>query len=130
MVDGDCTTNNVRQAGSCGKKPQGAVCAKDADCGSKFCSQGVCCNERCGGVCQQCNLDQSRGVCAPVPLGGADPSGTCKDAGRATCGNDGTCNGTGGCNKYKSGTVCTPATCAAGTVTLPAKCDGLGACKP
>jgi hypothetical protein len=127
--NGDCTTNNVCLAGSCGKKPQGAVCSNNNECGSKFCSQGLCCNEKCDGVCRSCSLDSSRGTCAAVPAGGADPSNTCKATAASTCGNDGTCNGKGGCSKFASGTVCKNAACATGVVTLASRCDGNGACK-
>jgi hypothetical protein len=42
----------------------GATCAQDADCHSGFCSDGVCCNERCDGICRSCS--QVLGTCSAV----------------------------------------------------------------
>src|SRR5439155_24826060 len=124
----DCAPGNSCINGSCGKKPLGDLCAQDGECASTFCAQGVCCNNRCGGTCQACNLAASPGVCLPVPAGGQDPTRTCRDQGAATCGNDGTCNGSGACRKYRAGTTCANASCTNGVVTAVSKCNGTGTC--
>src|SRR5205814_2907721 len=94
-----------------GKKPAGQLCALGGECLSGQCQQGVCCSTTCSGACMSCALPGSTGVCVAVPAGGADPAGTCKDQGAASCGNDGTCNGSGACRKYQAGAVCAPAAC-------------------
>jgi hypothetical protein len=128
-VDGDCSPGNACVNGSCGKRPLGNLCVQDSDCGSNFCSSGVCCNSRCNGVCQACNVAGSVGACAPLPAGRQDPSGTCVDQGAAGCGNDGTCNGNGGCRKHRAGTKCADARCVNGMVTAASTCNGSGVCQ-
>jgi hypothetical protein len=52
----------------------------------------------------------------------------CVDQGAASCGTDGNCDGDGACQMYASGTVCVPASCYVGKVTLASTCDGAGTC--
>lgn len=126
----ECASPNICQAGSCGKKPNGGLCAKPDECTSGFCAQGVCCGSACAGSCFSCNLPGSVGTCAAVPLGAIDPAGTCKDDGPTSCGNDGTCNGSGACRKYGPTTICAARKCAAGVKTTDATCSGTGTCVP
>jgi hypothetical protein len=123
-----CLGTNICVNGSCGTKMNGAVCSKNTDCKSSFCAQGVCCGTACTASCFSCSLPGSAGTCSPVLANGLDPTGTCKDQGAATCGNDGTCNGSGGCKKYTPGTVCVAAKCAMGSYTSESTCDGKGKC--
>lgn len=63
----------------------GQPCTFDEDCESNFCSDEVCCAERCNQSCMACNLGadgqcEARGV-------GPDPNDEC----------DGVCNGSGTC---------------------------------
>jgi hypothetical protein len=127
-TNSQCSSPNVCVDGSCGKRPVGQVCSKNSDCASAFCSQGVCCGTSCTASCFSCSLPGSIGTCAPVPSNGADPTGTCTDQGKGTCGNDGTCNGSGGCRKYPPATVCVAARCANGRYTSESTCDGMGKC--
>jgi hypothetical protein len=129
ITDAECVAPNSCVNNLCAMLPLGSPCSGDVACGSGFCTQGVCCNERCNGVCQQCNDPGSMGLCAPVPLGGGDPSNTCRDSGPAGCGNDGTCNGAGGCHEYVAGTKCQDERCENGSVTGIAICDGNGTCR-
>lgn len=46
----------------------GAPCADASECLSGYCVDGVCCESRCDGVCQACNLSGT-GVCQNVPDG-------------------------------------------------------------
>lgn len=62
----------------------GVTCNADADCGSGFCVDGVCCNTACGGGatddCQACSAAlgaPTDGTCAPIPDGSACSLGTC-----------------------------------------------------
>jgi hypothetical protein len=125
-----CAAPNVCRDGSCGKKPNGAVCARGDECASDVCAQGVCCATACTSSCFSCSLAGAAGTCTAVPGGGVDPTGSCMDQRPASCGNDGTCNGMGGCRKYAAGTVCAAATCAAGTATAASTCNGMGTCTP
>ncbi|HVU91886.1 MAG TPA: hypothetical protein VHC23_06615, partial [Jatrophihabitans sp.] len=125
----DCATGNSCVNGSCGKKPIGAACAADADCNSGVCAQGTCCMTACTGLCRSCGLAGSAGVCTGVPAG-QDPLQQCADATAATCGTDGLCDGNGGCQSYPSATSCGMDSCAGGTETPGARCDGVGDCVP
>lgn len=44
-------------------KTTGTACALDSECGSGFCTDGVCCNERCNDTCVSCNQTGSKGTC-------------------------------------------------------------------
>lgn len=126
--DADCASPATCQAGSCGKKPVGQLCATSGECAGGQCHQGVCCSTACTGTCLSCALPGTVGVCVAVPAGAADPAGSCRDQGIASCGNDGACNGSGACRKYAAGSVCAPASCASGRATEVSLCDGLGTC--
>ena len=127
-ANNECSDQNVCVAGSCGKQAIGSLCAHDGDCASNFCAQGICCNSRCDGSCQACNVPGMLGTCSAVPDGWQDPTGTCKDQGAASCGNDGACNGAGACRKYGAGIICAPQRCSGDVKTLPSTCDGGGNC--
>jgi hypothetical protein len=72
---------------TCGKQPLGATCSVDGDCASNLCADGVCCNERCDGLCRACNVRGSVGRCSYV--GDNKTDDTCKDfrTGSRECGN-------------------------------------------
>ena len=103
----------------------GTACTGAGDCASGHCTDGVCCDSACGGQCQACNLAGLEGTCAPVA--GA-PVGA-----RAACSTDGSGCG-GACNGMVTATctypitTCRGASCAGGTATLSAGCDGAGSC--
>ena len=56
-------------------------CRFDADCKTDFCTDGVCCDQRCDGVCQGCSAAHKTtgadGVCGPVPPGNRDIAHRC-----------------------------------------------------
>ena len=131
--DGDCAPGQYcSAAGSCGLKPNGAVCQLGTDCQSGICAQGVCCATACTGTCLSCALVGGLGACSPVPSGGSDPAGICANQGAPSCGTTGFCNGAGGCQLYSAGTQCAASSCPAGSTldTLVRTCDGAGTCKP
>jgi hypothetical protein len=74
----------------------GEACGADAECDSAICAQGVCCNARCDGTTAACDLEGTKGTCAPrlaacvdlVTVRGAD--GTTKSCAPYLC-NAGTC---------------------------------------
>lgn len=54
----------------------GATCDAGAQCGTGFCSDGVCCEATCDGVCEACNVPGSVGKCTPIP-DGENPANEC-----------------------------------------------------
>jgi len=41
-------------------------CEKDAECASGFCTDGVCCDQRCDGQCEACDAGDRLGTCSPI----------------------------------------------------------------
>ncbi len=120
VSDSDCVPPNVCAAGKCGLRGNGQACTASDQCLSKFCVDGVCCEEACTGRCSFCASPASRGTCAEVRMGApdpraaagvSDPSKVCLDQGTASCGTNGRCDGEGGCLRYDDGTVCREARC-------------------
>src|SRR4029078_12092771 len=83
-ADADCAPPGVCSNGSCGLKPDGAVCGDGVECGSGICVQGTCCRTACAGSCMTCALPGSAGTCKPVPAGAVDPAGQCRDQGASS----------------------------------------------
>ncbi|HVY40843.1 MAG TPA: hypothetical protein VHM31_23050 [Polyangia bacterium] len=129
--DADCVAGVKCVSGSCGPKPQGAVCASGSQCASGFCADGVCCNVACTGACVSCNQPSRQGICWPVEAGVADPHKVCRDQGAPSCGQTGVCDGLGACGLYKAETVCAAPSCSATDhLKTAGTCDGLGICRP
>jgi hypothetical protein len=120
---------NPRSGAACAVLPKvlGDPCTLDAQCQSGFCSDGVCCQSACGGLCEICNLAQLEGLCEPVP-DGQDAGDDCPTEDPSTCGTTGTCDGNRACTLYDAGTICDPAVCNGGTIFPEETCDGAGAC--
>ena len=51
----------------------GKSCAVADECGSGFCTDGVCCNVACRGPCVSCSQVGLAGTCWPVDAGTSDP---------------------------------------------------------
>jgi hypothetical protein len=127
-TDTDCTADAYCSAGVCApKKVAGASCSAADQCGSGFCTDGVCCNVACDGQCEACAQAGSVGTCAPVT--GA-PKGH-----RVACSSDGTacggaCDGThaAACTYAGASVSCRGASCSEGTATAAASCEGTGHC--
>ena len=138
--DNDCSGGNVCRNGTCGLRGKGQLCTANAQCGTTFCIDGVCCENACEGQCKFCASSQARGSCVnvaastPDPRAAAgitDPTRVCLSQDKTSCGRNGMCSGNGGCQVWDSGTMCNAQTCATGTNTYSeAKmCDGFGMCK-
>lgn len=60
--------------------PAAISCAFDAECATRFCVDGVCCDRRCDGRCEGCSKARKQGgedgVCGAVPPG-KDIAGRC-----------------------------------------------------
>lgn len=65
----------------------GDDCDRDEMCSTGFCADGVCCDERCDGACEACDVADSEGTCSPYG-DGTDPEDECED---------GVCDGSGEC---------------------------------
>jgi hypothetical protein len=129
-TNADCASGILCVNGSCGLKPNGAVCGKDGECKSNFCADGVCCNVACKGPCISCNQQGRLGTCWPADVGASDPHGVCAVQAPATCGTTGACDGVGGCARFASQTVCVAPACSSDRLNTAGTCDGLGSCRP
>ena len=69
--DDDCSGGQHCHNGACGDPPRES-CAANEECASGFCSDGVCCNTKCAGLCVSCALPGLVGTCSPTPAGGPD----------------------------------------------------------
>jgi hypothetical protein len=125
-----CVSGQQCVNASCGKKMKSATCAKNVDCASGFCADGVCCNVACQGGCVSCGLVGRQGTCWPIDSATPDPRGICKDQGAPSCGATGRCDGFGGCEKYAPETECIAPSCTGNRRNTPGTCDGLGTCRP
>jgi uncharacterized protein (TIGR03382 family) len=47
----------------------GTACELDDECASRVCSDGVCCDQDCDGLCQACDLPGQEGTCGSLPDG-------------------------------------------------------------
>jgi hypothetical protein len=125
--DADCQSGYQCTGSTC-KKVRGQPCTTDAECASGFCTDNVCCDARCNGVCEKCNQANRLGFCDPVPVN-QDPDEECPTEPVSSCGRTGVCSGNRSCQLYAAGTVCVAASCAtASSANLADTCDGLGTC--
>jgi hypothetical protein len=108
------------------------ACKADAECTSKHCADGVCCDTACDGACYACNGKASPGHCTAVASGEQSATGhpACEKTSASTCGDDGTCDGKGACRKFESGTDCGGGSCdtANNSAVTGKACDGQGTC--
>ncbi len=106
----------------------GEACTTGVDtCASGFCVDGVCCDSTCDGSCNTCN-GSIPGTCS-LAVAGTNPRKACKLDPQNPCASDGTCDGGGACRVPPSGAVCAPPSCANGTYTSAALCNGSGKCE-
>ncbi|MFO0608769.1 MAG: dickkopf-related protein [Polyangiales bacterium] len=65
----DCVDGNRCEMGRCVPRAGlGTPCSNSGQCGADaVCSDGVCCNRACDGVCESCALPATAGVCTPLP---------------------------------------------------------------
>jgi MYXO-CTERM domain-containing protein len=126
-ADIDCTVDHVCRAGRCVEKIEdGGACSRAAECESGFCVDGVCCNSRCDGQCEACNVGGKRGTCSAVT--GAPVGSRPACAGSGDCA--GSCDGElrSACTYPGRDTPCRAAGCTDGVATIAAVCNGRGAC--
>jgi uncharacterized protein (TIGR03382 family) len=126
----ECELGAYCVGGTCApKRALGAFATDPASCLSGLVADGVCCDTACTGTCAACDLDASKGTCTAVA--GAAKHGTCA---AATAGDPCTarvCDGKepSTCAGFVGAEIdCRDHACATGVETLPATCDGKGAC--
>ena len=111
----------------------GGACSLGTDCGSGSCTDGVCCDTKCDGQCEACDVPDLKtgraGKCIPIA---GKPHGkrvSCADGGGDVCA-AASCDGsdTTKCAAFTTGEICRPQSCADGVLTAPASCDGKGKC--
>ena len=101
-------------------RSNGARCLAPAECASRNCVDGYCCNSACGLSCQACDITGRLGICSPVPSG--TPYG-----GRPACLGTGPCAGF--CNGQFSGQCFYPGQSTTCTCSLLAgTCNSTGGC--
>ncbi|HXN83419.1 MAG TPA: OmpA family protein, partial [Myxococcales bacterium] len=127
-ADPDCAPGDWCSAGVCSPRlPDGASCAGANQCTNLNCVDGVCCNVACGGQCEACNVPGNTGSCTAVTGAPRTPRAACA-SNDPLCG--GACDGilAQSCAYPGQATSCRSASCAGGTATLGASCDGAGNC--
>ncbi len=130
-----CDGRSCDGAGNC-LAALGSNCASSSTCDSGYCSDGVCCNARCDGLCMSCAsalTGTSDGICTftNALLESSDE-----------CIGPVACNGEGSCFSGQAGSTCSAdGECISGHCTdgvcCATKCDGicekcnaLGQCQP
>ncbi|MBK7865396.1 MAG: hypothetical protein IPJ65_43725 [Archangiaceae bacterium] len=110
------------------KKSLGGGCSSASECGSGSCVDGVCCNSACNGQCEACAQPGQEGTCVAVSGAPVGARTACTGFGGDACG--GFCDGSqrAACSYPGASTACRAASCASGTGTLAAVCDGSGTC--
>ncbi len=116
VSDADCAGGAHCDDGQCiSDLDLGQLCDEDSDCQSGMCVEGVCCNQRCEGLCETCSAETS-GRCSPVICddGLSCTSGACDEATGAcshtrnpgTCLIDNVCYSSGAINPANACEVC------------------------
>jgi cysteine-rich repeat protein len=65
------------------------ACARNAECASNHCVDGVCCDKACSGACESCNQPNLVGTCSPLAAKTIDPQDLCPTG--QYCSADGKC---------------------------------------
>jgi len=112
----------------------GGPCTQDGECINGFCTEEVCCSERCQEPCRSCIASRKKsgadGQCGDIPLD-EDPKGGCPEDPIAECARAGGCDGEGACKRVAEWTSCaTSRLCKEGecALTLGASCTNALEC--
>jgi hypothetical protein len=130
---GSCTESRQCASGTCSERECmgtleiGARCSNAVDCESSNCVDGFCCDQRCDGQCEACDLRNSRGTCSPVTGAPHGDRAACKGADSVCVGE---CDGehTARCAYPARSQVC-GASCS-DDVLSESFCNGQGVCEP
>jgi hypothetical protein len=124
-----CSGSNTCVNGICGTLANGRPCSADAQCTMGNCIDNYCCDSRCGGTCQACDIPMQLGACSTVPSGKPHNARSCTGGTTAPCA--GSCNGvvTTTCS-YPPTTQKCGSSCATTTSQTTVYCDAAGSCNP
>jgi hypothetical protein len=92
---------------------RGGPCAKDSECDTGHCVDGVCCESATCGTCEACNFGTQAGVCATT-VDASDPD---------TCPAPSTCGVNGSCGKARGATCADASECGSGFCVDGVCCD-------
>jgi hypothetical protein len=130
--DAECAPGAFCSAGHCAvRRDNGKGCLGDSECASSTCVDGVCCNTRCVGQCEACDVAGSLGTCTAVV---GKPHGArtqCPDGGALEPCAAASCDGAArtACAKLAGAdVVCGEDACMDGQAIAKGRCDGAGAC--
>ncbi len=126
---GGGTAGTAGSAGSDGGPTlddNGATCSDGSTCKTGNCIDGVCCDTKCDGTCEACNVSGNKGTCTPYKSG-TDPEKECLGGASASATCAGTCDGKSACAFPDATTSCGNPMCAAGKQTTYG-CGGDGTC--
>ena len=98
MASGAVSVTITLTAGTGTSKGLGAKCTTATECGSGFCTDGVCCQEACKDTCASCALTNTTGLCTGYAAN-TDPEKEC--AGFSTTTGTGGTSGAGGAGGAK-----------------------------
>lgn len=131
-LDADCAGGHLCEGGACVKaRAAGEACTKDAACASGACVDGVCCDGRCDGACEACDVPGKVGTCSPVAGAPHGKRPGCDDGGGELC-KAKACDGVDrkACNAFVNGATveCAGTVCRPTGYRAKAFCDGKGAC--
>jgi hypothetical protein len=93
--NGECNGNGAC-TGVGGVLVNGATCTSAGQCGSGFCTDGVCCNAGCTETCKTCNRSGFAGSCVDVANTQVDNTATVPCNGGSFCDGAGICKGLNG----------------------------------
>jgi hypothetical protein len=123
-------------------KGLGSTCTTDAECGSGFCTDHLCCQEACKEICASCAVTNTKGLCTAYPAN-TDPDSECGGFSMASgTGGTGGAGGAGGMagSKADAGAPRDASTSDAEPINAPdggivatasdcgGKCNGMKAC--
>lgn len=80
----------------------GESCSSNSECLSGYCTDAVCCDSACDGVCQRCDGNDATGLigyCSPIKRG-EDPDDECDKDEPLSCGFTGACDVHEACEYY------------------------------
>ncbi|MBW2535136.1 MAG: hypothetical protein JRI55_26825, partial [Deltaproteobacteria bacterium] len=121
--------NGVRSVGVSATITQaqvGVPCPGDGACNSGYCTDGVCCEDRCDAPCQACSTARKgsgeNGQCGIAAEGAVDPQ--CDPGPGDVCGTTGMCDANGECALVAEGSQCSVDSACFGGECRASYCDG------
>ncbi len=131
-TDANCAATAWCNSGICVPKSQNAAeCVDGASCLSGLCADDVCCNAKCEGQCEACDVGASTGICTPVVGKPHAPRPDCAGPSASDPCTEALCDGSDRdkcAGHVGAGVSCREASCVSGSATEAAECNGGGQC--